>query len=119
MSATKQRQPSGSGMRNKKLNWVTVLSPAYRQIWDNSLLGIMIMDKEGVLLYINRLLIRTDDLEDADILEKKMVDFYPLEKDRHISIRTMRSGKPIIKKNNLILFPKNKLVSSLCSTFPR
>jgi len=48
-----------------------------------------------------------------------MVDFYPMEKDRHISIRTMRSGKPIIKKNNLILFPKNKLVSSLCSTFPR
>jgi transcriptional regulator with PAS, ATPase and Fis domain len=30
-----------------------------------------------------------------------MVDFYPLEKDRHISIRTMRSGKPIIKKTIL------------------
>jgi hypothetical protein len=49
-------------MRNKELNLETVLSPAYRQIWDNSLLGIMIMDKEGIVLYINRLLIQTDDL---------------------------------------------------------
>ena len=86
---------SKSEGRNIELNLETVLSPAYRQIWDNSLLGIMIMDKEGVVLYINRLLIRTDDLEDADILGKKMVDYYPMEKDRHISIQTMRSGKPM------------------------
>ncbi|MEJ2638269.1 MAG: sigma 54-interacting transcriptional regulator [Desulfosarcinaceae bacterium] len=95
-----------------------MLSPAYRQIWDNSLLGIMILDREGVVLYINRLLIRTDDLEDTDILGKKMVDFYPMEKDRHISIRTIVSGKPIIKKTILYYSHKNKLVNSLCSTFP-
>lgn len=105
-------------MRNKGLNLETVLLPAYRQIWDNSLLGIMIMDKEGVVLYINRLLIRTDDLEDADILGKKMVDFYPMEKERHISIQTIKSGKPIIKKTILYYSHKNKLVNSLCSTFP-
>ena len=105
-------------MRNKELNLETVLSPAYRQIWDNSLLGIMILDKEGVVLYINRLLLRTDDLEDADILGKKMADFYTMEKDRHISIQTIRSGKPIIKKTILYYSHKNKLVNSLCSNFP-
>jgi arginine utilization regulatory protein len=105
-------------MRDKDLNIETVLSPSYRQIWDNSLLGIMIMDKDGVVLYINRLLIRTDDLQDADILGKKMVDFYPMEKERHISIRTIQSGKPIIKKTILYYSHKNKLVNSLCSTFP-
>ena len=105
-------------MRDKDLNLETVLSPAYRQIWDNSLLGIMIMDKDGVVLYINRLLIRTDELQDVDIIGKKMVDFYPMEKERHISIRTIKSGKPIIKKTILYYSHKNKLVNSLCSTFP-
>ncbi|MGW8185676.1 MAG: sigma-54 interaction domain-containing protein [Desulfobacterales bacterium] len=105
-------------MRNKELSIETVLSPAYRQIWDNSLLGIMIMDKDGIVLYINRLLIRTDDLQDVDILGKKMVDFYPLEKDRHASIQTIKSGQPIIKKTILYYTHKNKLVNSLCSTFP-
>jgi arginine utilization regulatory protein len=118
VSKIKQHQQSGSNMRNKDLNLETVLSPAYRQIWDNSLLGIMIMDKEGVVLYINRLLIRTDDLEDADILGKKMVDFYPMEKERHVSIQTIKNGKPIIKKTILYYSHKNKLVNSLCSTFP-
>lgn len=103
---------------NKEINLETVLSPAFRQIWDNSLLGVMILDKDGIVLYINRILIRTDDLEDADILGKKMVDFYPVEKDRHISIQTIRTGKPIIKKTVLYYSHKNKLVNSLCSTFP-
>ncbi|BBO72259.1 hypothetical protein DSCA_61890 [Desulfosarcina alkanivorans] len=58
-------------LRDKDLNLETVLSPAYRQIWDNSLLGIMIMDKDGVVLYINRLLIRTDELQDVAIIGKK------------------------------------------------
>lgn len=118
VSKIKQHHQSGSNMRNKDLNLETVLSPAYRQIWDNSLLGIMIMDKEGTVLYLNRLLIRTDDLEDADILGKKMVDFYPMEKERHVSIQTIKSGKPIIKKTILYYSHKNKLVNSLCSTFP-
>lgn len=103
---------------NREINLEIVLSPAFRQIWDNSLLGVMILDKDGVVLYINRILIRTDDLEGVDILGKKMVDFYPVEKDRHISIQTIRTGKPIIKKTVLYYSYKNKLVNSLCSTFP-
>lgn len=105
-------------MPNKELNLETVLSPAYRQIWDNSLLGVMILNKHGIVLYMNRLQMQTDDLEDTDIVGKKMVDFYPMEKEKHISIQTIKSGKPIIKKTILYYSLKNKLVNSLCSTFP-
>ena len=105
-------------MRDKELTLKTVLSSAYRQIWDNSLLGVMIVNKDGIVLYINRLLIRTDDLQDVDILGKKMVDFYPMEKDRHLSIQTIKNGKPVIKKTILYYSHKNKLVNSLCSNFP-
>lgn len=41
-----------------------------------------------------------------------------MEKERHISIRTIKSGKPIIKKTILYYSHKNQLVNSLCSTFP-
>jgi transcriptional regulator with PAS, ATPase and Fis domain len=92
-------------MRDKQLNIDTVISPAYRQIWDNSLLGVMVLDKEGVVRYINRLLIRTDDPQEADILGKKMVDFYPMEKERHVSMGTIKSGKPIIKKT-ILYYPE-------------
>lgn len=105
-------------MRNKELNIETVLSPAYRQIWDNSLLGVMVIDKNGIVLYVNRLLERTDDLQDVDILGKKMSDFYPLETEEHASIQTIRTGKPIIKKTILYYTNQNKLVNSLCSSFP-
>lgn len=105
-------------MRNKELNIETVLSPAYRQIWDNSLLGVMVLNKEGIVLYINRILTRTDDLQDVDILGKKMVDFYPHDADEHLSIKVIQTGKPIIKKTIIYYTNENKLVNSLCSGFP-
>lgn len=105
-------------MRDKELNIETVLSPAYRQIWDNSLLGVMVMDKEGTVLYVNRLLIRTDDLENVDILGKKMTDFYPMDQEDHFTIQTLKTGKPIIKKTVIFYTRLNKLVNSLCSNFP-
>lgn len=105
-------------MRNKELDIETVLSPAYRQIWDNSLLGVMVLAKDGTVLYINRLLIRTDDLQDVNILGEKMFDFYPMDKEHHLSIMAITSGKPIIKKTVLYYTNQNKLVNSLCSNFP-
>jgi len=105
-------------MRDKELNIETVLSPAFRQIWDNSLLGVMVLDKNGIVLYVNRLITITDDLQDIDILGKNMADFYPMEKNEHLSIRTIKTGKPIIKKTLLYYTNQNKLVNSLCSNFP-
>ena len=105
-------------MRHRDLNMETVLSPAFRKIWDNSLMGVMIIDRKGIYHYMNRLLIRTDDLEDVDIIGKKMVDFYPLESDCHLSIQTLETGKPIIKKTIIYYTRKKKLVNSLCSSFP-
>jgi PAS domain S-box-containing protein len=67
-------------MRDKELNIETVLSPAYRQIWDNSLLGVMVLDKEGIVLYVNKLITKTNDLQCADIMGEKMTDFYPVDK---------------------------------------
>ncbi len=72
-------------MRNKDLNMEAVLSPAFLRIWDNSFMGVMIIDAQGVFHYMNRLLIRTDDLQDEELIGKKMVDFYPLEQDCHLS----------------------------------
>jgi arginine utilization regulatory protein len=105
-------------MRNKDLNMETVLSPAFLKIWDNSLMGVMIIDAQGVFHYMNRLLIRTDDLQDEEIIGKKMVDFYPLERDCHLSIQTLEAGKPIVKKTMIYYTRKKKLVNSLCTSFP-
>ncbi len=105
-------------MRNKDLNMETVLSPAFCRIWDNSLMGVMIIDRDGIIHYMNRLLIRTDDLQDEKILGQKMTDFYPLESDCHLSIQTLETGKPIIKKTIVYYTRKKKLVNSLCSSFP-
>lgn len=96
----------------------TVLSQAYCQIWDNSFLGVLIIDKEGIIRYMNRLLILTDDLQGEEILGKRMVDFYPLERDCHMSIQTAKTGKPIINKTIVYYTHKRKLVNSLSSTFP-
>ncbi|MCF8091882.1 MAG: sigma 54-interacting transcriptional regulator [Desulfotignum sp.] len=101
-----------------ELNMETVLSPAFCAIWDNSLMGVLIIDSNGLVRYINRLLIRTDDLQDETVLGRKMVDFYPMERDRHISIQTLKTGQPQIKKTIVYYTRKKKLVNSLCSTFP-
>jgi len=101
-----------------ELNMETVLSPAFCAIWDNSLMGVLVIDRNGLVRYINRLLIRTDDLQDETVLGRKMVDFYPMERDRHISIHTLKTGKPQIKKTIVYYTRKKKLVNSLCSTFP-
>jgi arginine utilization regulatory protein len=101
-----------------ELNMETVLSPAFCAIWDNSLMGVLVIDRKGLVRYINRLLIRTDDLQDETVLGRKMVDFYPMERDRHISIHTLKTGEPQIKKTIVYYTGKKKLVNSLCSTFP-
>ena len=85
---------------------------------DNSFLGVLIIDREGIIRYMNRLLLLTDDLQDEEILGKKMVDFYPLERDCHMSIQTAKTGKPIINKTIVYYTRKRKLVNSLSSTFP-
>ncbi|SDP81507.1 sigma-54 interaction domain-containing protein [Desulforhopalus singaporensis] len=105
-------------MRNKDLDLETVLSPAYLQIWANSLLGVMILDKEGSILYVNKILARTDDLLDLDVIGKPMVSFYALQESDHLSIQVIKTGKPIIKKTILYYTIKKKLVNSLCSSFP-
>lgn len=105
-------------MRNKDLNMVAVLSPAFRRIWDNSLQGVMIIDAKGVFQYMNRVLKRIDDLQDEDIIGKKMVDFYPLERDCHLSIQTLKTEAPITKKTIIYYTRNKKLVNSLCSSFP-
>ena len=101
-----------------ELNMETVLSPAFCAIWDNSLMGVLVIDRNGLVRYINRLLIRTDDLQDETVLGRKMVNFYPMERDRHISIQTLKTGQPQIKKTIVYYTRKKKLVNSLCSTFP-
>ncbi len=108
----------GKAMRNKDLNMETVLSPAFCKIWDNSLMGVMIIDRDGIVHYINRLLVRTDDLQDVDVIGRKMTDFYPLERDCHLSIQTVKTGKPINKKTIVYYTRKKRLVNSLCSSFP-
>ena len=85
-------------MRSDELSLEMVLSPAMQEIWDNSLLGVMIIDAQGIIRYMNRLLMRIDDLKDEEILGRKMVDFYPVEQDCHFSIQTLTTGEPIIKK---------------------
>jgi len=105
-------------MQNKELSLAAVLSPAYIEIWENSLLGVMIIDEKGIFRYVNPLLIQTDDLQDEEILGRKMVDFYPLEKDCHLSIQIIETQKPIIKKTIVYYTHKKKLVNSLCSSFP-
>lgn len=105
-------------MLNKELSLQTVLSPAFIEIWDNSLLGVLIIDKKGLIRYINRLLIQTDNLPEEDVLGQDMADFYPMERSRHFSIQTIETGKPNIKKAIVYYTRTKKLVNSLCSTFP-
>jgi arginine utilization regulatory protein len=105
-------------MQNKKLSMAAVLSPAFIEIWENSLLGVMIIDENGIIRYMNRLLIRTDDLQDEKILGRKMTDFYPIKKGSHLSIQTIETLKSTIKKTIIYYTHKNKLVNSLCSSFP-
>ncbi|SDP38898.1 sigma-54 interaction domain-containing protein [Desulforhopalus singaporensis] len=105
-------------MRNKDLDLETVLSPAYLQIWENSLLGVMILDKEGLILYVNKILSRTDDLLDLDVIGKPMTSFYAIQESDHLSIQAIKTGKPILKKTVIYYTIKKKLVNSLCSSFP-
>ncbi|EMS77456.1 hypothetical protein [Desulfotignum phosphitoxidans] len=56
-----------------ELNMETVLSPAFCAIWDNSLMGVLIIDRKGLVRYINRLLIRTVDLQDETVLGRDRV----------------------------------------------
>ena len=108
----------GFKMRNKDLNMQTVLSPAFCKIWDDSFMGVMIIDAKGVFRYMNRMLLRIDDLQDEDIVGKKMVDYYPLERDCHLSIQALNTSTSITKKTIIYYTRKKKLVNSLCSSFP-
>lgn len=105
-------------MHNQDLNIETVLSPAFLQLWDNSLLGVMILDGEGLVLYVNKILARTDELLNVDVIRKPLDSFYPMEKNDHLSIQAMNSGKPVLKKTVIYYTNKNKLVNSLVSSFP-
>lgn len=105
-------------MQDDKLELDTVLSPPFLNIWEHSLLGVLILDRKGVILYANPILIQTDELPSDDIVGKKMIEFYPIEKNRHLTIQVLNTGKPFSRKPVVYYTRNNKLVNSLCSVFP-
>jgi len=77
-----------------------------------------VLDRKGVILYVNKILAKTDDLLSAEVIGKPMCDLFPMKKDDHLSIQTLKTGMPILKKTVIYYTNKKKLVNSLCSSFP-
>lgn len=103
-----------------RLDFQIVTSPAFREIWENSLLGVMVIDNEGLVVYVNSILAQTDDLlsTELSVIGQKMIDLYPVERERHQSIQVLDTGISVHKKPIVYYTVNKKLVSSLCSAFP-
>lgn len=105
-------------MHDDKLELETVLSAPFLNIWEHSQLGVLILDRKGVILYANPILIQIDELPTDEVVGKKMIEFYPIEKNRHLTIQVLNTGKPFFRKPVVYYTHNNKLVNSLCSVFP-
>lgn len=80
--------------------------------------GILMADKNGYILYYNKIHARMDGLDYKDVINRKMVEVYDLDESESTIMRCLRENKAIINTNHIYRARNGRVVNSINSNFP-
>jgi arginine utilization regulatory protein len=86
---------------------------------DTIKVGILVMNRDGIIVFYNTECSRIDGLEVGDVLGRQLIEVYPsLTTETSILYQVMRTGQPIYNTTQHYTNFKGKLISIVNSTMP-
>ncbi len=103
----------------QRLNKESVLSPAMTTIWDNLSQGVVVVDADGICLYMNKLQRSIDGFDKISVTGEHIGNLYLAhEQDLIPTLEVLRTGKPFLKMVYWYKTTHNQLINSVNDFFP-
>ncbi|MBF0469072.1 MAG: sigma 54-interacting transcriptional regulator [Desulfamplus sp.] len=90
----------------------------FLSVFDEFSDGVIVTDKDGLIVYYNKAISRIDELKPADALYKKITEVYHLTEEKSIIMRCLKKGSPIIDEPIYYRTRMGKFANTIHSTFP-
>lgn len=87
-------------------------------LYDDHHEGVLMIDARGMMIYYNSKMAKLDGLSAADVLGRHILEIYDLDDDSTVSLRCLKSGKPV---SNFALYYQTRLgnrVNAICFAYP-
>lgn len=102
-----------------ELNRTMLLSPAMLHLWDSLNMGVVIIDANGIVNYMNDLQKRIDNYENIPVTNRPVTELYLTNQRKNIPIiDCLKSGKPFLKKAYWYKTLHNELINSINDYIP-
>jgi len=97
----------------------TLLHPSLICLWDHFIMGVVIVDGDGIVNYMNPLQKRIDGFEHISVIDEPIDKLYLANQEEIIPTRQcLRTGKPLLKKTYWYKTRRNELFKSMNDFFP-
>jgi arginine utilization regulatory protein len=80
--------------------------------------GLMIVDRNAVIIYYNQPMAAIDELEPEEAIGKKVLEVYELSEDSSLVMQCIRLGQPIMNRPLLYRTRRGKVANTIHSVFP-
>ncbi|MBF0233751.1 MAG: sigma 54-interacting transcriptional regulator, partial [Desulfamplus sp.] len=90
----------------------------FLSVFDEFSDGVIVTDKDGLIVYYNKAISRIDELKPTDALYKKITEVYHLTEEKSIIMRCLKNGSPIIDEPIYYRTRMGKFANTIHSTFP-
>jgi arginine utilization regulatory protein len=80
--------------------------------------GVLITDKDGVLIYYNRALGLLDGLDSREVLGRAVTEVYQLDETQSTTMQAIRLARPVINRPHFYKARNGRLVNSISSAYP-
>lgn len=80
--------------------------------------GIVIVDRDGIILYYNNSMGNIDDLEPSAVIGKTIVDIYDLSEDQSTTMRCLNTREAIINQPIFYQTQLGKVTNAISNVYP-
>ena len=80
--------------------------------------GVLITDKDGILVYYNQAQSRLDGLDGREVLGRALTEIYHLDESDCTTMRAIRLARPVINRPQVYKAVNGNLVNSITSAYP-
>jgi arginine utilization regulatory protein len=90
----------------------------YEQAMDYFNEGVQIYDRNGYLIYLNKASKKIEQLENANVIGKHLLDIYSLDEDYSTTLTTLRQGAPVINRCDIFKTLNGDTITTLNTAYP-
>ncbi|HIJ55318.1 MAG: sigma 54-interacting transcriptional regulator [Desulfobacterales bacterium] len=90
----------------------------FLSIFDKFAEGVVIVNKSGVIVYYNHTMAKIDDLDPAEVFNKRVTEVYDIIDDTSMVMQCLKKQQPLINRPFFYRTRMGKVANTIHNTFP-